>query len=428
MTRRLLGVMVASLVVNVLALVTVAMLGRALGPAGMGGYQAVVRWTAIGIGMFCLSLGQASAYQASRPAVSFPSTVVNALATAAVQAIALGALGLALAPALYGEPELVLAGRLFLLLVPIALVTDYLGQLARARLRIGAFNGARVVQAGCQAVFVLILYTTRNVSLLAAIEAALLSYALGATVLVGYAAANGWLRGRLDLHALRRTLAYAVRLHPGIEARELNLYLDQLVMSVLLPLGSLGLYASAVSAATVLRVGSSAFLYMAQAEVQAVPATERRAVIGRLARLNVALLLPASLMLAVALPFLLPAVYGGAFAPAVTAAQILCLAVVIEGLGVAMGGVLVGTGRASVATFWQLTSLGVSAIALLIWLPAGQIQAAAWISVLSYTVGAAGMVAAVAHAESIPLVDLLVPRRTDISSLVRGLRHQAQRA
>jgi O-antigen/teichoic acid export membrane protein len=346
---------------------------------------------------------------------------------AAIQAIVLGALGCALAPVLYGEPEVVLAGRLFLLLVPISLATDYLGQLARAKLRVGAFNGARIIQAGCQAVFVLILYATRNVSLLAVLEAVLLSYTLGAAVLVGYAAANGWLRGRLDLRLLRRTLAYAVRLHPGAEARELNLYLDQLMMSLVLPLASLGLYASAVSAATVLRVGSSAFLLMSQAEVQAVSATERRAVIARLARVNVGLLLPAALALVVALPFLLPAVYGGAFAPAVTAAQILCLAGVIEGLGVAMGGVLVGTGRASVATFWQLTGLGVSAIALLIWLPAGQIQAAAWISLLSYAVSATGMVAAVARAESIPLVDLLVPRPTDISSLVRGLRHQAQR-
>ena len=426
MTRRILGLMGVSLAVSVLALLTAAMLGRSLGPVGMGGYQAIIRWTAVGTGVFGLSLGQASAFLSSKPGVAFGSLVRNAMATAFVQATALVLLGYLLGPSLYGnDGQVVNAGRLYLLFVPIALTTDYLSQLARARMRFAIFNAARLTQASLQSGLVLLLFASGHASLLAVIGACLISYGVGLSVVAGYAFLDGWFRGRLDMILLRRTLGYVARIYPGVQARDLNLYLDQLMMSVLLPLGSLGLYASAVSAASVLRVGSSAFLYLAQPEVQAVSVSERRFVVIRLARLNLGILLPAAAALAFAMPFVLPAVYGQEFAPAVPAAQILCLAVVIEGFGVAMGGVLIGTGRASVATLWQLTSLVVSLITLLVWLPVGQILAAAWISVLSYLIAALGMAAAVARAESIPFAELLLPRSAELRSAVRFVwRHR----
>lgn len=427
MTRRVFGIMGGSLVVSVLALLTAAMVGRSLGPAGMGEYQAIIRWTTVGIGVFCLSLGQASAFLSSKRGVSFGSLVRNAMAAAFVQATALVLLGYLLAPSLYGNNQRLLdAGRLFLLLAPIALVNDYLGHLARAKLRIAVFNAARLTQASTQSALVLLLYVTGHASLLAVIGACLVSYGASLMVLAGYAIWRDWFRGHFDMRLLRRTLGYAAHLHPGVEARELNLYVDQLMMTMLLPLASLGLYASAVSAASVLRVGSSAFLLLAQPEVQAVSAAERRFVIIRLARLNLLILLPAAVALAVAMPLVLPAVYGQAFAPAVPAAQILCTAIVIEGFSVAMGGVLIGIGRASVATFWHLTSLVVSVIALIIWLPVGQILAAAWISVLSYSIAAIGMIAAVARAESIPFAELILPRNAEIGGAVRFVRRHGR--
>lgn len=420
MTRRLLSTMGGSLAVSVLALFTAAMLGRSLGPEGMGGYQAVIRWTAIGSGLFSLSVGQASAFLSSKPSVSFGSLARNAMATASVQSTALIVLGYLLAPTIYGDDEqIVNAGRLFLVIVPITLTTDYLGHLARATLNIAVFNAARLTQTITLCVLVLSLYLSGYASLLTVIAACLLSFGIGGLILAWYAFSHHWFVGQFDLLLFRRTLSYAWRLHPGAEARELNLVLDQLMMSVLLPLSSLGLYASAVSAASVLRVGSSAFLYLAQPEVQAVSGPERRSVVIRLTRLNLGILLPAALALVLAMPLVLPAVYGQAFAPAVPAAQILCLAVVIEGFGVAMAGVLIGLGRASIATLWLLTSVAVSCAALLLWLPVGQILAAAWISVVSYSIGAIGMTAAVARAVSIPLAELFVPSTAELRNAFR---------
>lgn len=421
MTRRLLTVMGANLAVAVLSMLIAATFARSLGPTGMGGYQAIIRWTTAGVGLFAFSVGQASAFMSAKHGDSFGSLVRNAIAAALFQSAFLTILGYAFGPLLYAhDADVIDAGRLFLMFVPMAFITDYLGHLARAKLRVGVFNTSRLVQVFSLSVIALFLYGTGRATLQTVILGSLLSYAFGLAVLVSYAMWRGWFSARMDGALLKRTLQYAARIHVGIEARELNLYLDQLMMSAILPLSSLGLYASAVSAAAVLRVGSSAFLYLAQPEVQSVASGARRRIIVRLSRLNFGLMLPAAVGLAISMPIVLPMVYGEVFAPAVPAAQVLCLAVFVEGFGVAMGGVLIGIGRGGVVAFWQLVSLIVSCVALLLWLPEGQILAAAWVSVLSYLVGAIGMTAAVSRAEAIPISEMALPGLAKILSALRA--------
>ncbi len=72
---------------------------------------------------------------------------------------------------------------------------------------------------------------------------------------------------------------------------------------------------------------------------------------------------------------------------------------------------------------WHVTSLVVSFVALLVALPSWGFMAAAWISLTSYAIAAVGMTASVARAESISLVELMVPRHADFRRaihLVRG--------
>lgn len=415
--------MTSGMATNALALVSAALLARSLGPAGMGLYQGAVRWLAIGVTFIGLSLGQASAYLLSKPGATMGPFIRNAfIATVAQTAVLLG-LFAALGPVVFADhPDVAEKGAVFLLAIPVMLMADYLGHLTRSQLEMRPYVLARVAQTGAFALGAAIIFIAKVDSLTAVGIAFVASTVLGLVVLVVCVHRQGWIAGGVDLSLLRRTLGYALRLHPGVEARELNLYLDQLMMSVMLPLEVLGLYASAVSAASVLRLGSSAFLLLAQAEVQKAGLDGRHLVVGRLARLNLIFMVPAALVLVVLLPSLLPAIYGSAFSPAVPMAQVLCLAVVVEGFGVSMAGVLVGTGQAVKATVAQVMSLVVSFVALLIWLPSGQGMAAAWISVMSYSVAAMGSTWLVIRAEHMQLREMFLPHPSDFAAVGRLLQ------
>jgi O-antigen/teichoic acid export membrane protein len=422
MVRRLVGVGLTSVVTAALALVAASVLAHRLGPTGMGDYQSVVRWASIWMIFGMLGFPHASSYYAARVDESRIGRLVgNSIKTALAQSAILMMGGYLIAPYLFRSQASLVGARILLLYLPLNLVITNLAHIAIGRLNTRVFNTFRLLQAAAFLTVVapLVMIIPTAVAPLAAVVVAA-AIAVGYLLLVFYRKHELQFTG--DGALLRSTAYYGIQAYPGVVGRELNLYVDQLLISVLLPIPFLGLYAAAVSAAGVISVASAAFFYLAQPEAQNSAPDAVGESSARMCRLTVASLVPLAVVLGLAMPAIVPLVYGSAFKVAVPAAQILCAAAAIDGLIAALAGVALGSGRPLLSTIAQGSAVCVEVALVIALLPTFGIAGAAVASVLSYTACAGILVIALSRGLRVSPARFLVPDRQDLRLVIEMLR------
>jgi len=427
MIKRLLGVGLTSVVTAVLALIAVSIVARRLGPTGTGEYQSVIRWTSIWMVLGMLGFAQASSYFASRVKDEHIRTLVgNAIRTTLAQSAFVVVAGYFIAPYVWRSSATVLSARIFLIYVPLNLVTTCLALIALGRLDTRVFNTFRLIQGAGFAgiVATLILIKPSSAAPLAATVVAA-CFALAYLLLVFRERSQlgiGW-----GAPLWKSTAKYALLASPGLVGRELSLFVDQLLISLLLPTHFLGLYAAGVSAASVIGIASAAVFYLAQPEVQnSAPGTaaETSAIMSRL---TVAVLLPMAIILTILMPLAVPIVYGPAFAAAVGPAQILCFAAATDGVVAAVAGGALGTGRPLLGTVAQVGAVAVEVTLVLVLLPRIGLAGAAVASLIAYGTSGAFLVMTLSRALRIPPRRFVIPTSRDLR-LIIGLPARVQLA
>ncbi len=193
-----------------------------------------------------------------------------------------------------------------------------------------------------------------------------------------------------------------------------NARVDQLFMIKLVSPAELGLYAVAVTTASVPQFLSSAM----SAPVLTRVAEGDRALVARALRALLAMIVLVNLALAAILPVALPLIFGEDFADAVPMALVLVAASVpLAGISV-LSPALVADGAPGIPSIGEIAALVVTVVGLLLLLdPLGGVGAALT-SLVAYTVSFAYQLFVVRRRFGGGLLDYLVPRREDAALLM----------
>lgn len=380
--------LITNFALTALGLVNSILLSRWLGPVGRGEVAAAMLWPALLVYLSSMGLIPAILYFAALPESKPQAIFANALWLGLAQGAVAILVGFAALPWLLRSQtaEVVGAGRVYMLVIPLLLVTQYGVSILQGRMRMVAFNWLRLILPAGYLLGTIILMLAGQLSLLNII---LLHLLLNVIVIAATLTALSKLEIRpgleVDSPLAKQMLKYGAKVHIGNITGLANVNLDQVLMAAWLPLRYLGLYVVAVSAANLSHVFAQAVLTVLTPSI-----TQRESLPDRIAVLQgafrrywlVSLLI--SLAIAAALPFALPTVFGDSFKEAIWPAEVLLL-----------GGIFIGAkeilscGAQALGDPWlgskaQIAAVVVTIVLLWILLPSMGIMGAAITTAAAY--------------------------------------------
>ena len=374
-------------------LITGLIASRSLGPSGRGELAAMIVWGSTLVYLAALGVPEAVAYYAASDADAEPGPVRGRVwATGQLAAVLLGVLatlaGWWLIPVIFGADRgaQTSAFRWFI----VWFTVPSLGALCavawlRGAGRVRAFNVGRATVNGVNAAGVILLLAMGNHSVRAFAGAALVS----AFAAWGVAAMLGPLRPALPAGAssllARRMLHYGVRVQFGSWANAANVRLDQLLLSVLAPAASLGIYVVGVNYATLLlSIPFSAVSVMLPDVVRHHRSGEERVCLEMWYRRVLWCTVLAGAVLAPLAVVVIPFAFGTDFRGAIPIAMLLVPATALLGMNGVMSTAFQGIGRPEVGSKAEVVGLVATIGALGALLPHYGIYGAAVASALAY--------------------------------------------
>lgn len=402
-----------------LSLLTAVLVARVLGPEGKGAYTLVLLFASIFVFFSTLGVHQAAAFYLGRRAYPAPLifghtmlylAVLGALAVAAA-AVALGLLGPALFP---GVPRRWLG--LGLPLVAGQLAFGFLALMLLGLQRIASYNVVQVLRGGVMVLLAAPLLLT-GYGVAGVLVAELASYLVIAVL--AFTLVFRQIRGlslRYNAHYVRASLRYGLTVYSGTALGFFHYRIDLVLLSVLTNPAVVGLYSIAAGLAgnlSLLSAGAATALFP---RVSSDPDPARINTLTPLVlRTILAVCGGAALVLAVAGPWLIVAIFGAAFAGATRAFQVLLPGAVALCAWSILDGYFKGSGRPAWSTLTTGLAVVGGAALNLWWIPRyGLLGASAASSVASLV---AFGVALVTYARlcGAGIAAILLPRRTDFS-------------
>jgi O-antigen/teichoic acid export membrane protein len=396
--RRIGAVIARTATFNVAAAVTAALggviLARALGPTARGEYAAVIAW--FGILLVIGEMGQSAAvcFYAARDPLSARDYVATSRAMMLVTGAVAMAGGLLLAPVLaHGNPGLADAYRIAFAGSAVTFTgTSYTFSL-QAR-SIGRWNLVRLSQPVLSLAAVIVLWRLRLLSL----QAVLYTLAVTMTIQLGFAYYHcrrcGLAPGRVRAALVRPLATYGLSQLAAITPASVNLLLDQLVLSQLVPAADLARYSIAASITLVpvplvSAIGNVAFPRLAaQRTVTLQGQWLQRAAVLTSAGLAFAILAP----VVMSSYWVIPLVFGPAYRGAVPLLWILAPGGVFMASSQVAGDLLRGRDRPGLVAVAQSVAAVFTVVLLIVLLPSMGVAAAAIASTVAYGVALAVMI------------------------------------
>ena len=368
-----------------LTVFTGVLTARLLNPDGRGEVAAVVSWATTLALLASLGSKEAVTYLQSKegaPARSILTTSVLYVGLLSLAGVALAELLVPVGFASQRAEVLDLARLYLLMTLPIMTWEGLIGVMNGHQFFVAA-SVARVGQLLMFAGGLFVLWQVDRVTVAWVLFAHAASHtAMAAILLVFLATRVGF--GPFSPGLARQLLSYGLKLHLGTLGSIGNARLDVVVMPAILAPGEIGLYAVAVSGASV--------LIPLFGELRAVvfPVAARRGgehgmpLVETTLRFTMAGSCIVAVLLAVAAPLMVRVLYGRDFLGAVAALRILLPGLVLwAGASILAGGVN-AAGRPTRTSLAQLAGLVVTVVGLLVTLPTLGIEGAALTSTVAY--------------------------------------------
>lgn len=366
---------------------------RAIGPAARGEYAAVTSW--FGLLLIAGGAGQPAAvcYYVARD----PRRARGYVATSRALMLGTGAAavlaGLFCAPILaHANPGLAHAYRVAFAGSAIAFTgASYTFSLqARDTKR---WNLVRVTQPVLALIAVTLLWRLRLLTLQSAIDVVIVTMAIQLGHAYYWCRRTGLAPGRARSRLIRPLVRYGLSQLAAVTPAAVNGYLDQLVLSQLVPPADLGRYAIAVSATLVpvplvSAIGNVAFPQLAARRVTAGTSRLQLTAVAVSAILAAAVLLP----IAASAYWLIPAVFGPAYRGAVPLLWLLTPGGIFLACGQVTGDLLRGINRPGLVAIAQGLAAVFTVVLLVTLLPTMGVAAAAVASTVAYGIALAGMI------------------------------------
>jgi O-antigen/teichoic acid export membrane protein len=364
-----------------------------VGPAVRGEYAAVTAW--FGLLLMAGGAGQPAAvcFHVARD----PRRARGYVATSRAMMLGTGAVvllaGLYFAPVIaHGNPGLTQAYRIAFASSVIAFVgASYTFSLQATDTK--RWNLVRVSQPLLALAAVVVLWRLRLLTLYTAIGVVTVTMAIQLGYAYYWCRRTGLAPGRARSRLARPLARYGLSQLAAVTPATVNAYLDQLVLSQLVPPADLGRYAIAVSATLapvplVSAIGNVAFPRLAARRTGTAGSRPLQlAAVAASAGVAAAVLLP----IAASAYWLIPAVFGPAYRGAVPLLWLLTPGGIFLACGQVAGDLLRGAGRPGLVAVSQGLAAVFTVILLVMLLPVMGVAAAAVASTVAYGIALAAM-------------------------------------
>jgi O-antigen/teichoic acid export membrane protein len=343
-------------------------LARSLGPSDRGILAAAILWPAILASTGSVGVAEGVTYLSGKAGGDASPILSSALAFGIVQSVVLILLGTLLLPLLLaGNAAMALGAALYYLwLIPLNLLTQYGIGLLQGRMSLSAFNFARLSVHVVYTALIIALWTQKAVTVRSAVTASLAAWAAAAVLTLWLIRRRGYWVWGLDLADLRALISFGVKLQLGNVATILASKLDIVVLTFLASAGSLGVYVVAGTVGPIVGLVPGALALVLYPRSVRSSTADWRVTLARLLLIGLTVTVLAGPVMIVALPRLIPIVFGEAFASAVPVAELLVLGYLFRGYAGMFVAMLRGAGRPLRASTGEIVGLMLFAFCLLI--------------------------------------------------------------
>lgn len=423
--RTLPSTILVSLGIQAVNLCGGVVLARALGPTDRGYLALAMVWPTLIAAVGGLGVGEAATYLIGRNADRLSEIFSASLILGLIQSLLLIVMGWLTIPHLIaGKPSVVISASLFYLwVIPLFPFTAAPLAVLQGRLWLGPFNLARASVHVFYTAILLALWVEQGVSIRSALAASLIASSLTLFITFGLVAKRVRLKLRFSLHDMRPLLTYGVKLHLGNVASLLIQRADLVALALLASAATLGNYVVATA------VAAGAGLVPAAASMVLFPIFSNRDQdslghgVARFAIVAGGFTIVAGPILAIALPWVLPYLFGSVFASAKFISIILVAAYLIRGWNQMLSSILRGSGVPLATSVGEIGGLVVTAALLIYLVPWSGAHGAA----ISVVVGACSTFAWLAF-QTFRVSKLTTERiwtfwSLDIAAFTRLIRH-----
>jgi O-antigen/teichoic acid export membrane protein len=254
----------------------------------------------------------------------------------------------------------------YLWLIPLNLLAQYAIGLLQGRMSLSAFNIARLSVHVAYTALIIALWSQKAVTVRSAVAASLAAWAASAVLTLWLIGRRGYWVWGLDLARIRAIVSFGVKLHLGNVATIIAARLDIVVLTLFASAGSLGIYVVAGTVGPVVGLVPSAIALVLYPRSVRFSTADWRVTLARLLLIALTVTIVAGPVMIVALPRLIPVVFGEAFASAVPVAELLVLGFLFRGYAGMLVAMLRGAGRPLRASIGEIVGLIVFACFLLI--------------------------------------------------------------
>ena len=404
----------------------------ALGPSGRGDLMVVLMWPAIFSMVAQIGLPQAYRFWVAKRPECVSALFSNGLIFTLVMGLLMLGLAELIVPHLIGQrsPEVLRLTRIYLLVIPVHLLTDLTRGLLEGARRFTWVGALRLILFGVQLASYIVLWSMGKLTVASASHTMLAS--LAASLIVSLVAVWSELRPRWQpsWSELGTTLRYGVRDYPGILTEFLNWRLDLMMLVGMASSGALGLYVVALRLADITSTLTGSVGDALLPEVAASKnADEATRVVTRSLRLTLCAHLLILVPLWVAAPYILRFAYGASFVDVTNVLRLLMFASVVWSAGAIVISGLNGLGHPGLSAIARIAAAIVMVVALLTLLPTRGIQGAALSSIAGYSVMFLVALFWLLRRREITLWECLRPRWSDVpkSFTPAGIRVQLAR-
>lgn len=377
-------------------LVTGVLVARSLGAYGRGVQAALVLWPQLLCYFLTLGISFGLIYHVRRKSDDDGQLVAVAMILGLVTGTLAAIIGVIGIPHWIGQygPAVVAEGRGLMIFAPVCMLSFMANAFFESRLNFSASNIIRYLPAGLTLVTLIALFLTHTFT---PYTAALAYVAPSALTLV--VVAPRILRVmRLDLRRFGATagllLTYGIRVYGAEILTTCSTQIDQMIIVGMLSPASLGLYTVALSASRVLMVFQTSLTVVLLPKMSDLQTDEIVVAVGRLARITGTITLACALVLAALTPWLLHALYGESFQPAVVVTQILMFEAVLGSVAGVLTQAFLAGGRPGVVSILQALGLAVAVPLMIYGVPRYGLTGAAVALTVSTTIRLVSILAA----------------------------------
>lgn len=410
------GLAAVNVVALVCAVVTGPIIARALGPEGRGELAAILAVLTVGPWLLDLGLGQWLGRERARGGdrgellgAALPVVIGFSLISVAAAVPLANAIG-------DGRSVVVTFLEIGLFAMPLSVVLYTLVGLAVGESRWSLYAATRLVGSILPVLVIVTLTALEAVTVAAAAAAYLVSALLGSLLLLR--TVRGIRRLSLSLRRSVSAARFGAQSWLSQVAGTTNNRLDQVLMAGLVPSGELGLYAVAVTVASVsLGLVQSVSVVLFPRVAEGDPNITARA-----CRVTALIVTVAGAGLAAIAPAAIPFVFGREFGAAVPMVLILLVASIPLAVATVLSAALVAVNEPGATMRAEIVALVVTVPALIILLPGFGGRAAAVVSAVAYSVRVAMQLGTAQRAFSKPVRSFLIPERDDLRWLLGHAR------